>query len=158
MTCICTQQHSEHTSLEETAQKLYAIKEQQDIVFVHGSGKRKTPLQRSIETLENILSKFKDYTNKLLICGERGSYAKTDQDATFMRMKEDHMKRTAKSPPTMSQHGVDADHIVWVDVNQRPTDARTLIPFWKVQKNTCPSNTKRSLQMPGMRAKKIIVI
>ena len=68
--------------LKKLRKKLYAIKEQQDIVFVHGSGKRKTPLQRSIETLENILSKFKDYTNKLHICGERGSYAKTDQDAT----------------------------------------------------------------------------
>lgn len=59
--------------LKKLRKKLYAIKEQQDIVFVHGSGKRKTPLQRSIETLENILSKFKDYTNKLHICGERGS-------------------------------------------------------------------------------------
>lgn len=41
--------------LKKLRKKLYAIKEQQDIVFVHGSGKRKTPLQRSIETLENIL-------------------------------------------------------------------------------------------------------
>ena len=140
--------------LKKLRKKLYAIKEQQDIVFVHGSGKRKTPLQRSIETLENILSKFKDYTNKLHICGERGSYAKTDQDATFMRMKEDHMRNGQLKPAYNVQHGVDAEYIVWVDVNQRPTDARTLIPFLESVENTCPSNTKRSLQMPGMRAKK----
>ena len=75
-----------------------------------------------------------------------------------MRMKEDHMRNGQLKPAYNVQHGVDAEYIVWVDVNQRPTDARTLIPFLKVQKNTCPSNTKRSLQMPGMRAKKIIVI
>ena len=34
--------------------KLYRIKKQEDISFVHGKGKRKTPLQRSIETLESI--------------------------------------------------------------------------------------------------------
>ena len=33
------------------------------------SGKRKTPLQKSIETLEEALSKLKEYTQKIHICG-----------------------------------------------------------------------------------------
>ena len=115
--------------LKKLRKNLYALKEQHDIVFVHGSGKRKKPLQRSIEALEKILSKLKEYTKKLYVCGERGSYAKTDQDATFMRMKEDHMRNGQLKPAYNVQHGVDAEYIVWVDVNQRPTDARTLIPF-----------------------------
>lgn len=48
-------------------------------------------LQKSIETLEGYLSKLKEYTQKLHICGSRNSYSKTDPDATFMRMKEDAM-------------------------------------------------------------------
>lgn len=115
--------------LKKLRKKLYALKEQHDIVFVHGSGKRKTPLQRAIEALEKILSKLKEYTKKLHICGERGSYSKTDQDATFMRMKEDHMQNGQLKPAYNVQHGVDAEYIVWADVNWRPTDARTLKPF-----------------------------
>ena len=29
------------------------------------------------------------------------------------------------------QHGVDSEYITWLDVTQRPTDTRTLIPFIK---------------------------
>jgi len=39
--------------------KLYAIKHEENIEFVHGCGKRKTPLQRSIENLEEYLNKLK---------------------------------------------------------------------------------------------------
>ena len=41
--------------------KLYAIKESECIEFVHGSGKRKNTIQKSIEKLEEYLSKFKEY-------------------------------------------------------------------------------------------------
>lgn len=39
--------------------KLYALKEAEQVVFVHGIGKRKTPLQKSIETLEDYLERLK---------------------------------------------------------------------------------------------------
>ena len=77
--------------LKRLRKKLYALKNAENITFVHGIGKRKTPLQKSIETLEEYLSKLKEYTQKIHICGERNSYSKTDNDATFMRMKEDAM-------------------------------------------------------------------
>ena len=44
-------------------------------------------------------------------------------------MKEDHMKNGQLKPAYNVQHGVDAEYIVCLDVNQRPTDARTLIPL-----------------------------
>ena len=69
--------------------KLYALKEVEQVVFVHGIGKRKTPLQKSIETLEDYLERLKKYNHQIHICGKRNSYSKTDHDATFMRMKED---------------------------------------------------------------------
>lgn len=78
-------------NLKKLRKKLYALKETEGIEFVHGARSRKSMLQKSIETLEGYLSKLKEYTQKLHICGSRNSYSKTDPDATFMRMKEDAM-------------------------------------------------------------------
>lgn len=67
--------------VKKLRKKLYAIKESENITFVHGIGKRKSPLQKSIELLEEYLNKLKEYTQKLYICGERNSYSKTDHEA-----------------------------------------------------------------------------
>lgn len=109
--------------------KLYKIKKEENISFVHGIGKRKSPLQKSIETLEEYLDKFKEYTQKIYKCGNRNSYSKTDEDATFMRMKEDAMLNGQLKPGYNVQHGVDAQYITWVMVGPQPTDTTTLIPF-----------------------------
>ena len=111
--------------------KLYALKESENVVFVHGIGKRKTPLQKSIETLEGYLSRFKEYNQKIHICGERNSYSKTDHDATFMRMKEDAMGNGQLKPAYNLQHGVDSEYITWLTIGPQPTDTTTLIPFLK---------------------------
>ena len=55
--------------LKRLRKKLYALKDAEHITFVHGTGKRKTPLQKSIEALEEALSKLKEYTQKIHICG-----------------------------------------------------------------------------------------
>ena len=91
--------------LKRLRKKLYALKNAENITFVHGTGKRKTPLQKSIETLEEALSKLKEYTQKIHICGERNSYSKTDSDATFMRMKEDAMGNGQLKPAFNLQQG-----------------------------------------------------
>ena len=111
--------------------KLYALKESENVVFVHGIGKRKTPLQKSIETLEGYLFRFKEYNQKIHICGERNSYSKTDHDATFMRMKEDAMGNGQLKPAYNLQHGVDSEYITWLTIGPQPTDTTTLIPFLK---------------------------
>ena len=67
------------------------VKVQEGIVFVHGIGRRKTQLQKSLDQLDQYLEKRKEYTKKLYTLGDRNSYSKTDPDATFMRMKEDAM-------------------------------------------------------------------
>ena len=111
--------------------KLYALKEAENLVFVHGIGKRKSPLQKSIETLEAHLDKLKEYNQKLYICGKRNSFSKTDHDATFMRMKEDAMGNGQLKPAFNLQHGVDAEYITWLTIGPQPTDTTTLIPFLK---------------------------
>lgn len=108
---------------------LYELKRIENIEFVHGCGKRKSPLQKSIEKIEEYLAKFKEYNKKVYTCGERNSYSKTDTDATFMRMKEDAMKNGQLKPAYNLQHGVDAEYITWLTISPQPTDTTTLIPF-----------------------------
>ena len=72
-----------HT-LKRMRKKLCRIKNEEQIEFVHGIGKRKTSLQKSIEALETYIEKLKEYTKKIHVCGERNSYSKTDPDATIV--------------------------------------------------------------------------
>lgn len=119
-----------HT-LKRLRKKLCRIRQEEGIAFVHGTGRRKTRLQRSLETLETYIAKLKEYNKKLYVCGDRNSYSKTDPDATFMRMKEDAMLNGQLKPAYNLQHGVDSEYITWLDISPRPTDTRTLIPFLK---------------------------
>lgn len=126
-----------HT-LKRLRKKLYRIKQEEAIEFVHGTGKRKTSLQKSIESLETSIEKLKEYTKKLHVCGERNSYSKTDPDATFMRMKEDAMLNGQLKPAYNLQHGVDSEYITWLDISARPADTTTLIPFLKDMEQHLP--------------------
>ena len=117
--------------LEKVIRQMYRIKEEEGIEFVYGSGKRKTPLQRHIEELEEGAVRLKEYSRKLSILGERNSYSKTDPDATFMRMKEDAMLNGQLKPAYNLQLGVDSGYISWLTLSPRPTDTMTLIPFLK---------------------------
>ncbi len=117
--------------VKKLRKKLYALKQSENVVFVHGIGKRKTPLQKSIETLEDYLSRLKKYNHQIHICGGRNSYSKTDHDATFMRMKEDAMGNGQLKPAYNLQHGVDSEYITWLTTGPQPTDTTTLIPFLK---------------------------
>jgi len=121
--------------MKQLRKKLYALKEEEGIFFVYGTGKHKSQLQKSIERLEEYMEKLKEYTKKLYVCGDRNSYSKTDPDATFMRMKEDAMLNGQLKPAYNLQHGVDSEYIVWLDISQRPTDTLTLIPFLKKIEN-----------------------
>lgn len=115
--------------LNKLRKELYKIKKDENVVFVQGKGKRKNPLQRSIEEVEEYIKRLKDYTKKINICGNRNSYSKTDTDATFMRMKEDHMKNGQLKAGYNIQHGVDSEYITWLTVCDKATDTPTLIPF-----------------------------
>ena len=119
-----------HT-MKRLRKKLYAIKEEENITFVYGIGRRKSQLQKSVETPEHYINKLKEYTKHLHTCGDRNSYSKTDPDATFMRLKEDAMLNGQLKPAYNLQHGVDSQYITWLDLSAHPTDVPTLVPFLK---------------------------
>ena len=116
--------------LKKLRKRLYALKEA-DIEFVQGKGKRKSPLQKAIETVDEYLArqkKFDDYNHSF---GDRNSFSKTDRDATFMRMKEDHMKNGQLKPAYNVTLGVDAEYIVGAIISQERSDTGTFIPMMK---------------------------
>ena len=69
------------------------------------------------------LAKYKDQEALL---NHRNSYSKTDTDATFMRMKEDHMKNGQLKPAYNLQVSSSNQYIVNYSLHQNPTDIRTL--------------------------------
>ena len=86
--------------------------------------------QKQIKQLEEKhLPKLEEYEDHLQTLGERNSYSKTDEDATFMRMKEDHMQNGQLKPAYNLQIGTENQFITHYGFFYNPTDTRTLKPF-----------------------------
>lgn len=120
--------------LKKLRKRLKALQAQQGIVFVHGKGQRKTVLQRAVETVEQYLARQKKYDDYNHSFGERNSFSKTDRDATFLRMKEDHMKNGQLKPGYNATLAVDAEYIEYIvgaAISQERSDSQTLIPMLK---------------------------
>lgn len=86
--------------------KLNYLKEKHSIEFVYGKGKRKSKLQKYLEELQNFIEKQSKYDEYNGIFNGRNSFSKTDKDATFMHMKEDHMQNGQLKPGYNIQIGV----------------------------------------------------
>jgi len=66
------------------------------------------------------------YAEQEKILNKRNSYSKTDTDATFMRMKEDHMKNGQLKPAYNVQLSSNNQFVVNYSLHQNPTDTTTL--------------------------------
>ena len=78
---------------------------------------------------KNWPANLKKYEEQEKIMGEeRSSYSKTDTDATFMRMKEDHMKNGQLKPAYNVQISTNKQFITSYSIHQKTTDTTTLIP------------------------------
>jgi hypothetical protein len=62
------------------------------------------------------------------ILQQRNSYSKTDPDATFMRMKDDHMQNGQLKPAYNVQISTNDQIITHYSLHQNPTDTLTLEP------------------------------
>lgn len=117
------------TIMRNALNDLYKKASMEGIAFVHGTGKRKSQIQRHIETLEGFISLQEKYDKYNELFDGRNSFSKTDTDATFMHMKEDHMRNSQLKPGYNVQIGVAAEYIVGVDISSERSDSLTLIPF-----------------------------
>ena len=74
---------------------------------------------------------LRKYKMQESILGERGSYSKTDPEATFMRMKDDHMGNGQLKAGYNVQWSTQDQFIVHYSLHQDTTDTKTLIPHYK---------------------------
>ena len=78
---------------------------------------------------DEMLPKKAEYEGHLEKMGDRNSYSKTDPEATFMRMKEDHMMNGQTKPGYNIQIATENQFVTNYGVYQRPTDQGTLPGF-----------------------------
>ena len=98
--------------------------------FVHGKGKRKSIFQKHYERLAEYIKRLKEYAKHIRTCGDnRGSYSKTDNDATFMRVNKDYMKNDQLLPAYNVQVGVCDEYIAVVNIQQYASDMDCFIPL-----------------------------
>jgi transposase len=85
--------------------------------------------QKQIQKLqEEHLPRLEKYEQQLQTLGNRNSFSKTDEDATFMRMKEDHMRNGQLKPAYNPQISTENQYITHYSIHQKPNDTTTLAP------------------------------
>jgi transposase len=123
-------------SSENAEELLVLLQSMVKVPFVHGRGKRKSELQRDIEQLSGLLSRKEKYEKYQKTFAGRNSFSKTDPDATFMHLKEDHMRNSQLKPAYNLQLAVEGEYITGLDISSERSDQLTLIPLLeKMDKN-----------------------
>jgi transposase len=90
---------------------------------------RNKKLKKQLKKLEEEhLKKLQEYEEHERKLRGRSSYSKTDEDATFMRMKEDHMKNGQLKPAYNIQIGTSEQFIINYTIHQTTTDWPIFIP------------------------------
>lgn len=90
----------------------------------------KEPTKKQLKELDKLqqehLPRLEKYERQLETIGERNSCSRTDGDATFMRMKEDHMKNGQLKPAYNTQISTEKQFITHASIHQKPGDTTTL--------------------------------
>lgn len=105
-----------------------------NITFVYGKGKRPTVLQKYYDKFKEYYERQLKYDASKALFDNRNSYSKTDTDATFMHMKEDHMRNGQLKPGYNIQIGVEAEYITGVGIFADRNDLGTLKPMLESMK------------------------
>jgi len=119
-------EHNEPESFEEIdAEKVSHAIEQIDKALEgkEVDKKIKQKLNYARRKWPEALDKYEDFELQL---GNRNSLSRTDPDATFMRMKEDHMLNGQLKPGYNWQISTQNQYILGYTLHQNPTDTATL--------------------------------
>ena len=119
----------ENTEVSDMISTLDSLMDKLGIERVYGKGHHKSAYQKALEKLEDYYQKMQQYERYNSLFDGRNSFSKTDTDATFMHMKEDHMKNGQLKPGYNIQAAVEGEYIVGMDVSSERSDVNTLIPF-----------------------------
>ena len=143
--------------IKKLLNQLKQMASEAELEFVSGRGHRKEQLQKDIEDLKSAFEKIKEYETKIYKCGNRNSYSKTDNDATFMYMKDDHMMNGQLKPAFNVQHAVNSGFIVAAGVFANPTDVLTLKPFVEQMEESLVIRFKRIVADAGYESEENLV-
>jgi transposase len=116
---------SEETFQEVNAEKVAQIIERIDDALAD------KPIAKKVKRTLNYAkkhwpTKLNEYEQKKQMLNGRNSYSKTDPDATFMRMKDDHMGNGQLKPAYNWQQTTSGQFILGYSLHQNPGDITTL--------------------------------
>ena len=115
-----------HAKLKEDVSALYDELINKEVVKAMAEEEVQT--SQVLEILAQETEKEIEKISEEIFAG-RNSYSKTDHDATFMHMKEDHMRNGQLKPGYNIQAATTNQYIVDFALFPNPTDFRTLEPF-----------------------------
>ncbi|WP_201300989.1 IS1182 family transposase [Sunxiuqinia indica] len=119
--------NTEEAPVELNAEKL---KEKVRAINQSNTCKKKDKKKLLTKLEKEYITKLEEYEQKLDDIGKnRNSMSKTDKDATFMRMKDDHMRNGQLKPAYNVQISTENQFITYYGIYQNPTDTRTLIDY-----------------------------
>jgi transposase len=106
--------------------------------------------QKQIQKLQDEhLPRLEKYEQQLQTLGNRNSFSKTDEDATFMRMKEDHMLNGQLKPAYNPQISTENQYITHFSIHQKPNDTTTLPPHLESFKQKYNKQSKQVVTDSG---------
>ena len=134
---------------------LVRIADGEGISFVYEKRQKKSEIQKLYDELEECGKRLMKYKDCFEIMGsDRNSYSKTDLEATFMRMKEDHMLNGQLKPAYNVQIAVENYFIIHGYVSNDRTDYNTLIPIVQKHRTAFGENLKEVTADSGYSSEK----
>ena len=116
--------------LDQRVAELDAEIAENKITVKKGRGHHKPEIVRERDELQRLSERWANYEQQKKLLGEgRNSYSKTDPDATFMHMKEDHMRNGQLKPGYNVQFAVNSEFVTGIGVFTNRTDYATLPPL-----------------------------
>ena len=128
---------------------------EQSLEFVYGKGKRKTELQRQIETLEAFIEKQIIYLDYQKMIGSTRSSCSKNRSGCHLHANERRSHENGQLKPGYNvQIGVEAEYIVGVGVFQSANDVPTLIPFLDSLKGRLSRTFKQIIADAGYESRR----
>jgi len=116
--------------LEQVTAQYVTIVDLHPETIIRGKGHHKSIEQKYYDKLIEYTDKLKKYAEHIKICGDnRNSYSKTDNGATFFRMKRDYMGNDQLLPGYNIQLGLCDEYISVFDVKPYASDMDCFQPL-----------------------------
>ena len=111
--------------IAKTVEQIHQVLKQPQVDESQKEEKKKVQAKATYAQ-RNWPSKWIDYSQSEAILGQRSSYSKTDPDATFMRLKDDHMQNGQLKPAYNWQISTANQYVIHYSIHQTTTDTTLL--------------------------------